>query len=543
MIHRTGNRLAFFLAMGLSMLVTACSPDNDTTVARKPDLTVLATGAGLAGANGIQFSPDNLLYIASVIGSSITVIDPDTGELIRRYDATDGVYGPDDLDFSPEGSFYWTSILTGEVAGMTPGGDRIVAASLTPGVNPVTFSDDGRLFVSQCFFGTGLYELDPYGLQPARQISGDLGPGCGLNGMDWGPDDRLYGPRWFTGEVVSFNVDDNSMRLEASGFRTPAAVKFDRKGILHVLDTGTGEVIRLEGDTRTVIATLSPGLDNFAFDRDNRLFVSSFTDGFVKRVEADGSLTTLMPSGMAHPGGITLLADHIVVADLHALRFYDPETGEETSVQRNILGTGEMGGAINLSTDGENLILVSWLDNNVRIWNPASETMIERYDDLHAPVAAVRYGDGLIVSEYGSRQVVSLHGGDRDDLFEFDSPAQLVVDRGNLYVADRIKGTIHLIGHDNELMESPVLVAHGLQSPEGFAVTRKGFVVLEAATGNIVEVDAEGSRRHLASIEPGSPAATAEQPDSMIFNGLVMDPDGTVYLTGETTRKLYRLAR
>ena len=98
--------------------------------------------------------------------------------------------------FFSDGSWFWTSIMTGQVAGFDADGTLIEAAQLTPGVNPITFSNDGRLFVSQCFFGTNLYEVDPLGKAEARLISDELGPGCGLNGMDWGPDNRLYGPRW-----------------------------------------------------------------------------------------------------------------------------------------------------------------------------------------------------------------------------------------------------------------------------------------------------------------------------------------------------------
>ena len=102
-------------------------------------VTVLATGANLAGANGIIFSPDNQLYVASVVGSNISILDPNTGEILRQLGASEGVVGPDDIDFAPDGSFYWTSILTGEVAGLTPDGQLIKAAQLSPGVNPITF--------------------------------------------------------------------------------------------------------------------------------------------------------------------------------------------------------------------------------------------------------------------------------------------------------------------------------------------------------------------------------------------------------------------
>ena len=80
-----------------------------------------------------------------------------------------------DVAFNKNGDFYWTSILTGEVAGFSHDGIRVVAANLGPGVNPITFSDDGRLFVAQCFFGDGLYEVDPLGEKEPRSIRDDLG--------------------------------------------------------------------------------------------------------------------------------------------------------------------------------------------------------------------------------------------------------------------------------------------------------------------------------------------------------------------------------
>ena len=61
------------------------------------------------------------------------------------------------------------------------------------------------------------------------------------------------------------------MRVEVDGLQVPAAVKFDSKGRLHVLDTLAGQVLRIgraaDGSvTTSVLAQLSPGLDNFAFD-------------------------------------------------------------------------------------------------------------------------------------------------------------------------------------------------------------------------------------------------------------------------------------
>ena len=152
------------------------------------------------------------------------MVDTESKKIIKRYGPEEGVFGPDDVAFNNEGEFYWTTILTGEVAGFNSEGKKIIAANLGPGVNPITFSDDGRLFVAQCFYDDGLFEVDPLGKGEPRSIKEGLGPYCGLNGMDWGPDGRLYGPRWFKNEVVSLNVDTGEMRVEATGLNVPAAV-------------------------------------------------------------------------------------------------------------------------------------------------------------------------------------------------------------------------------------------------------------------------------------------------------------------------------
>ena len=146
-------------------------------------------------------------------------------------------------------------------------------------MNPITFSDDGRLFVSQCALGDHLFELDPDGSEGPRLITDQLGPGCGLNGMDWGPDDRLYGPGPAASEVARVDVDRGTFETVASGFDRPVALKFDSQHRLHVLDSLVGRT--------------GAGSDNLSFDADDRLFVSSYTHGFIVEVLGpESSVTT-----------------------------------------------------------------------------------------------------------------------------------------------------------------------------------------------------------------------------------------------------------
>src|SRR5262245_5383581 len=147
---------------------------------------VLVQGSPIHNANGIIFDRHDLLYIASLVGRNILVMNPDTGEILKRLGppAMD-VGDPDDLIFGPDGSLYWTAIITGEVRRLSPDGVQR-AQEVGSGVNSITFSDNGRLFVSLCFRGPGaIYELDPKLSDPPRLIRNDLGPGCGLNGMAW----------------------------------------------------------------------------------------------------------------------------------------------------------------------------------------------------------------------------------------------------------------------------------------------------------------------------------------------------------------------
>ncbi|MEO1566829.1 MAG: hypothetical protein AAFR92_11870 [Pseudomonadota bacterium] len=543
------EKLTLLLA---GLCVAACAPASDQTQITVPEaqpedatasakIETIATGANIAGANGIHFGPDGLLYITSAIGSDLTVIDPASGEEVKRFTAADGVIGPDDVAFASDGSYYWTSILTGEVAGFTPDGERIVAAQLPPGANPITFSNDDRLFVSQCFLGTNLYELDPAGIEPARLIADDLGPGCGLNGMDWGPDERLYGPRWFVGEVLSFDVDTGERRVEATGFVTPAAIKFDSQGVLHVLDTGTGELIRVSDGAKEVVATLTPGLDNFAFDADDTPFVSSYADGFIKRINDDGTVTTLQPGGMSHPGGIAVAGDIVWVADVHALRGFDRNSGEEVITQRNVVGVGDLGGSINLSADGDTLILTSWFDGDARIWDPQSEERLAQIPNLAAPVAAVRYAGGFAIAEH-LKGSVTLYGEGEPVVLATDLPAPtgLAVSEGALYVSDRNLGEVRLIARNGEALDESEIVVDGLDAPEGFVITDGGIVVVEAAAARVVYVGSDGARRVLADLPAGSPGAPG-LPPSQIFNGIAIDADGNLFITGETSRVLYRI--
>jgi len=246
--------------------------------------------AEILGANGLFFDAHDQLYVASVIGAGIWIIDRESGETKKILRKQQGVLSPDDVTIGPGGVVYFTNTLQGTVGSLSQEGEVSEIANLGIGVNSLTLADDGQLWVGRDFIGDRLYQLDPAGKEEPRTIITE--PGW-INAMDFGPDGMLYGPVYSKSIVVRINPLNGVMTTVADDFETRLhAVKFDHAGRLYVLEGRPGRVLRidLESGERTVLGSYAPGLDNLAFDSNDRLFVSSFLDGSIHEVMKDFSL-------------------------------------------------------------------------------------------------------------------------------------------------------------------------------------------------------------------------------------------------------------
>ena len=201
------NRIAAWSLAALIAFAFSCNSDSDfaqndldkkSGKSNTPILKTLVRGAALNMANGIDIGPDGNLYVASVNSQAIIVMDKNNGKILDRI--TEKVQGPDDLVFGPDGSVYWTDIITGEVGRRDPGGN-VTKQFVAPGVNPIGFNAQGRLFVALDFLGDGLYELSPELDGSLRTIIECPGGFCigFLNAFDFGEDGLLYGPLFALG--------------------------------------------------------------------------------------------------------------------------------------------------------------------------------------------------------------------------------------------------------------------------------------------------------------------------------------------------------
>src|SRR5215831_14051801 len=314
------------------------------------------------GVHGLTFDANDKLYAGSVVGESIYRVDTETGKVETFIGGPEGM--ADDLVFMPDGTIVWTSINQSMVHARKGNGPIRVIGEKLPGANSIMYrKSDGRLFMGQVFAGDGLWELDPTGAKPPRNILKDIG---GLNGFDFGTDGMIYGPLWFKKQVVRINPDTGELKVIADGFGTPAAANFDSKGNLYVDDTARGELVRVDIKTgaKTVVAKLNTSLDNLAIDSKDRIFVSNMADNGIQEVDVKtGHARQVVKGSLAIPVGLSAVTDGdhdvIYVADIFAFRSVDGATGRVTDIERSHADGVHIEYPVGVSANDRNVLVIS----------------------------------------------------------------------------------------------------------------------------------------------------------------------------------------
>ena len=488
-----------------------------------------------------------------------------TGEIIDRFGPERGVFGPDDLVFGPDGTLYWTDILTGYVGRMTMDGQLLGYQFVAPGVNPIAFSPEGRLFVALDFLGDGFYELDPELTEPPIPIvvasEAYPFPLGFLNAFDFCADNILYGPLFAAGLVIKIDLDTDCelptsdpfgvglAEVVAGGFVNPASAKFGPDGLLYVLDQ-TGEVFKININTgeKTLFTTCEPGLDNMVFDEDGTLYMTNNEQGWVARVSSSGQFHFISPGGMMLPQGLAILQgpdneDVLWEADLWRLRQFNTSTGEEENYVRGALvptGPESLILPMNIATDGDNLIISSWFSAGVQVWNPHSG-VLESYPELVAPIDAVRVNGEIVVSDFGLGGVVYAH--DNSLIVPLNAASGLVTDGTTLWAADYGSGEILRIDFDGA-PATVAVVATGLAGPEGLAFDSEGrLLVVESIASRLTRFDfAAGEVTVLVEgLDLFGPGLGA--PPTWGFDGIAVGSNGDIFISGAGATVLYRVVQ
>lgn len=558
--------LYYFLSVCIILAtLSACDKDDDPVNGNGYEVTEIVKGAALHGANGLNFGTDGNLYIASFLGREIIAMNKENGTIVRRIGEDMGVKSPDDLVFGPDGSLYWTDLMTGEVGRMTPQG-VVTKQFVAPGVNPITFSDDGRLFVGLDFIGDGLYEVDPNLINAPRAVvpyESGVFPIGNLNGFDFGADGFLYGPIFSGGVVAKVDVGqpndppstnpwmDGTISPVAGGFTTPVAAKFNQAGVLHVLDQ-TGEVFKVDIATgaKTLFVTLQQGLDNLAFDASGNLYVSNADFGWIIEVQPDGQTRTVSSGGMINPGGLALLNDQddLYVADIFRLREYNGLNGQDAGDDKGHLipSPGALTVPMTISADGNNLVVSSWFGAVVQVWDPQTDQVLEEHS-FPVPINAIRFKNDLAVVDLGLGGVV--RASDKSMILAIDNinvfaPGGLATDGELLWVADWATGIVWQITFTGTTPNPPAVLATGLQRPEGLAYDQDGsLVVVETGASRISRITLTGEVSTIAdNLSFGLPALEGTPP-TWTFDGVTISESGDIYVSGWGKNVVYRITK
>lgn len=496
----------------------------------------LTAPSRLFGANGLRTGPDGRIYVAQVTGSQISALDVETG-MLETISAKGGeIIAPDDVAFGPQGNLFATEPMEGRVSTRgTDGRTRILRDDL-PGANGITVHH-GRLFVNECRVGGRLMELDLNGGAPRVLLDNIAMP----NAMEVGPDGLLYYPVMGTNDIWRIDPEGGEPERVAGDLGVPDSVKFDSAGFIVSTQVHSGEVLRIDPRTgeRSVLATLSPGLDNCTFVGE-RLFVSNFT-GEITEIPGGGQTRTTLPGGLNWPLDLTVGEDgNLYIAD--GTYFYVLRPGGEPQTLGMLFSPGYPGFVRGVSAVGGGEFIVTTANGEVTRYRPAdqeSEVLAQGFDQLYG--VAVAPGGLIATAEFGTGRVLSVQSGQVGELASgLHEPVGVTFGPdGTCFVAESGAGRIVSItgsGVDT--------VVDGLDKPEGILVRGTRLYLVDAGTKALISVDLETKARDIIArdLPVGAPPGVTPKPLRGIppfsgpqgpFAGIAAGPDGTLYLSAD----------
>ena len=542
-------RLIACEVMTSDVLQARYSAGNPATVADGWRIERLTAPSRLFGANGLRTGPDGRIYVAQVTGSQISALDLETG-LLDTVSAKGGdIIAPDDVAFDPSGNMYATEVMDGRVSVRdTRGGTRVLRDDL-PCANGITVHR-GRLFINECRDGGRLMELDGSG-SIVRILAENL---PSPNAMEVGPDGMLYFPVMTANEIWRVDPDSkvhSEPQRVACDLGVPDAVKFDAEGFIVSTQVASGQVLRVDprSGSQTVLAQLTPGLDNLTFAA-GRLFVSNFT-GEITEILAGGDASTVVPGGLNWPLDLAVGDDgNLYVAD--GTYFYVVRADGSLETVGMLFSPGYPGFVRGLAATGPGEFVVTTSGGQLARYRPgANETdyLATDFDQLYG--VATGPGDTVVFAELGTGRVLALRSGSVETLASsLCDPVGVAFDPdGNPLVAESGAGrVVRLSGSSAET------VADGLRRPQGILVVDSQLYVVDAGAKEVIAFDLNSKERHtIASGLPvGAPPGVQPKPLKGMppfsgpqgpFAGIAAGRDGTLYVSADGDGSVLALRR
>jgi len=435
--------------------------------------------------------------------------------------------------------------MDGRVSALDTNGRARVVRDDIPSANGITVYQD-RLFIGEMREAGRLLELDLNGGEPRVLV--DSMPM--LNAMEVGPDGLLYFPVMGTNEIWRIDPDGGEPQRVTGDLAVPDSVKFDSDGYIVSTQVAGGQVLRIDPRTgdKTVLAQLSPGLDNCTFVN-GRLFVSNIS-GEITEILPGGQTSTVLPGGLNWPLDLAVGDDgKLYVAD--GTYFYVVGAGGSLETVGMMFSPGYPGFLRGVAATGPGEFVVTTSGGQVARYRPAdaeSEVLADGFDQLYG--VAVGPG-GVVFAELGTGRVLSVRSGQVDVLASGlrDPVGVAVAPDGNPLVSESAAGqVVTLTGAGSKV------VVDELQKPEGILVNDGRLYIVDAGAREVIEFDLNSkARTTIASGLPvGPPPGVTPKPLKGLppfsgpqgpFAGITAGPDGTLYISADGEGSVLALRR
>ncbi len=520
-------------------------PGGDPTAAAGWRVERITAPSRLFGANGLRTGPDGRVYVAQVTGSQISALDLGTGNLETVSAKGGDIIAPDDVAFDSDCNLFATEVMDGRVSVRDAAGRTRVLRDDLPSANGITVHQD-RLFINECRDGGRLMELDRGTGAERILLEGLPSP----NAMEVGPDGFLYYPLMTANEIWRIDPTGGEPQRVAGDLGVPDAVKFDPQGNLVSTQVASGQVLRIDprSGQKTLLAQLSPGLDNLTFVGD-RLFVSNFT-GEITEIVGVGETRTLLGGGLNWPLDLAVGEDgRLYVAD--GTYFYT--VGDDGSLQTvgMLFSPGYPGFLRGLAPVAGNAFVVATSGGQIARYRPAdgeTDYLADGFDQLYG--VAVGPGERIVFTELGTGRVHALASGSAEVLAsDLRDPVGVAFDDdGRPLVAESGAGRVIAVGDTTEI------VVDGLSRPQGIAVVDGVLYIVDAGAKEVLAVNLKtNARTTIASDLPvGPPPGVEPKPLKGMppfsgpqgpFAGITVGRDGTLYVSADGEGSVLALRR
>jgi len=492
------------------------------------------------GCNGATVGMDGALYVVHTANGTTTRIDLKTMKATSFVPPYAGTFITDDITSDEKGNFYSTGTtpIVGEVYRIDKNGMKKVIAKGFLAPNGIQYNKrTGRLFMSECFQGNRVFELDPTGVkEPRLLVKENVIPVP--EGFDFDPDTNdLIIPDMGTGRILRVHPDTGNITVIAEKFAAPMAVKVGPDKMAYFPELG-GAVYRLslDGQKREKLALLPPGLDNLAITPEGRLFITHYWDATVYEVATDGSgkFKALFPKGPNIPDGIVFKNGKIFVSDAIMIRSVEGDHYVPTKL--NAWAAHGMPLPIGLADGpGDQVFWPDAVNNAVAIGDPAKGEFKAIAGGLNRPMAVLmsKSEPKIYVAEYGAGQIteVSLTDGAKKALATgLEGPLALAIIDNTLYAGEAKAGRItkvDLVSGNKEVFLAGVVSKVVALANDGAG----NLLALDGASGRLFRINPKNLAISIVAQDLPVGYGTAGSYPAVEFEGaMAVSSKGDIYI-------------